>query len=673
MPTQLPNFSQFDPKRFTSEFTELLANHRQKIQQLSAQTNFSWQNFIQPLDDLANQLGKLWSPLSHLNAVMNSDEIRNTYNDCLPKLSDYYTELGQNNSLYLAYQAIQNSDEFKQLDTAQQKVIANALRDFQLSGVALKGKQRQRYQVVQQELATLATKFSENSLDSTQAWQHSVNDETLLAGLPAHAIATAKQKAQEKKLDGWLFTLDAPCYIAVMTYADSNTLRETMYRAYQTRSSELSDDGKFDNSKIMQAILALRHELAALLGFNHFTDYSLATKMAKEPAEIFNFIEQLISKIKPAAEKEFVALQHFAKHNFSVAQLHAWDLAYYSQKAKEHYHAINDEALRPYFPQNHVLQGMFAVIKKLYGITINKIDNADVWHQDVTCYAVTDSQGIICAYLYMDLYARDKKRSGAWMDDYCSRYQLANGELQLPIAYLNCNFSAPINGQPALLTHDDVVTLFHECGHCLHHVLTKINYLDVSGINGVAWDAVELPSQFFENWCWQPESLSLISQHYQTKQPLPTEQINNLLAAKNFQVAMHMARQLEFALFDFRIHHEFNPAEPDRIQTILDDVRQTIAVITPPNFNRFQHSFSHIFAGGYAAGYYSYLWAEVLSADAFSVFMKHGIFDQATGRKFLHTILEQGGSKDALELFIDFRGQAPSVDALLEQNGIETN
>ncbi len=668
MHTHLPLFSKIDLPNIKSQLDELLQQQRQQIAILLQQNSFTWQNLIEPLEQLHNTLQQFWSPISHLKSVMNNPELRQVYNDCLPALSEFSTEMGQNIALYQAYQQLKDK-EYSTLDTAQRKVVDNALRDFTLSGVNLPANDKQRYQQLQQELSRLTTTFEDHLLDATDAWSYPVSDIAQLAGLPEHAIQTARAKAEEKQLPGYLLNLEFPCYLAVMTYADNRALREIVYRAYTTRASELSDDGRYDNTAIINQLLALRLQKANLIGFPTYADYSLATKMAKTPQVVLDFLQQLANISKPQAQQELQALTQFANAIDPSMDLQPWDIAYFSEKLQQQQFNIAEEELRPYFPQPRVLMGMFEIIHRLYGMSVHELSGIDTWHPDVKVFQITDETGQARGIFYIDLYARANKRSGAWMDDYCIRLRTPQS-LQLPVAYLTCNFTAPLGDQPALLTHQEVVTLFHEFGHTLHHLLTQIDYTDVAGINGVPWDAVEFPSQFFENWCWREESITLISAHYISGEPLPSEKLQQLLAAKNFQSAMQMVRQLEFALYDFRLYYEYDPARDDQLFTILQAVRNEVAVIQPPSWNRFQHSFAHIFAGGYSAGYYSYKWAEVLAADAFERFLQEGIFNEKTGRDYLHHILEQGGSRDPLELFIAFRGREPQVSALLTQCGI---
>ena len=669
--TPLPLFSQIKPEHIEPAITQLLNDARAVVdQQLKATTQYTWKNLIEPLENAEDRLNKSWSPVSHMNSVVNSDELREAYNACLPKLSAYSTEMGQNEQLFNAYQVISNSDEFATLDTAQQKIIRNALRDFKLSGVDLDNEKKQRYKDISQELSRLASNYEENLLDATNAWNKLIRDEQDLAGLPDSAMAQAKQTAESRNEEGWMITLQFPSYQAVMTYVDDRELRREHYEAFSTRASDQGPQADlWDNSLIMEQILALRHEKARLLGFNNYAELSLATKMANKPDDVMHFLEDLADRSWRQARKDLAELREFAGQHHGVHDLQSWDLGYYSEKMRQHYYQLSQEEVKAYFPITRVLPGLFAVVEKLYGLNITEIDIFDSWHPDARFFQIHDEAGQLRGQFYTDLYARPKKRGGAWMDD-CVGRKRTDDTIQIPVAYLTCNFTPPTGNDPALLTHDEVITLFHEFGHGLHHMLTKVDHLGVSGINGVEWDAVELPSQFMENWCWEQEALALISGHYQTGETLPDTLFKKMLAAKNFQAGMVMVRQLEFSLFDFRIHQDYNPEKGGRIYEILAQVRGQVAVVQPPKFNRFAHSFSHIFAGGYAAGYYSYKWAEVLSSDAFSLFEEKGIFDREAGNAFLTNVLEQGGSQDAMDLFIKFRGRKPTIDALLRHNGI---
>ncbi|MCF6202315.1 MAG: oligopeptidase A [Methylococcaceae bacterium] len=669
--TTLPQFSKIKPAHVEPAIDALLAEARKVVEQkLIATDSYTWENLIEPIEESEDKLNKAWSPVSHMNSVVDTDELRDAYNACLPKLSEYSTEMGQNKDLYLAFKQISESDIYSSLDLAQQKIITNALRDFHLSGIGLDEKKQQRYKEIKQELSKLSSKYGENVLDATNAWTKVITDKKELAGLPETALSQAKQTAKSQEKDGWVITLQFPSYIAVMTYADNRELRKEHYTAFATRASDQGPDAKkWDNGQIMEDTLALKHEIAQLLGFNNYSEYSLATKMAETPDKVIEFLEDLAEKSLGNAHKDLAELQKFAKEHYGIDELQAWDMTYFSEKMRQHFYQLSQEEVKAYFPETRVIPGLFLVVEKLYGLKISEILDFDSWHDDVRFFQITDEEGSVRGQFYLDLYAREKKRGGAWMDDCVGRKKIAD-KIQIPVAYLTCNFTPPTADTPALLTHDEVMTFFHEFGHGLQHMLTKIDYLGVSGINGVEWDAVELPSQFMENWCWEKEALALISGHYQTNEPLPDDLFQKMLAAKNFQAGMQMVRQLEFSLFDFKIHQNYNPSKGGQIYQILKQIREQVAVVSVPEFNRFAHSFSHIFAGGYAAGYYSYKWAEVLSSDAYSLFEEKGIFDQTTGRSFLHNILEKGGSQDAMELFIDFRGREPTIDALLRHTGI---
>jgi oligopeptidase A len=669
--SELPVFSQIKPEHVQPAIEQLLTEARAVIaRQLQTTEAFSWDNLVEPIDAIEDYLHKAWSPVSHMNSVVNTDALRDAYNACLEKLSEYATETGQNRELYEAYHSIQQGAGFASLTAAQQKTINNALRDFHLSGIDLPAEQQARYKEISQQLSKLASQFEQNLMDATNAWHKVLSNVEELAGLPDSALAQARQTAQAADHDGWMITLQFPSYLAVMTYADNRGLREEHYRAFATRASEQGPDaGKWDNSEIMEQILALRHEKAQLLGFNNYAEYSLATKMAESTQDVNDFLNDLAEKSHAQAQRDLAELQAFAQSEHGLDDLQPWDISYYSEKMRQHFYQLSQEEVKSYFPINKVLPGLFAIVEKLYGLQITQIQDFDTWHPDVSFYQIIDKDGQPRGRFYLDLYARAKKRGGAWMDDCVGRKRYACG-MQYPVAYLVCNFTPPTGDQPALLTHDEVETLFHEFGHGLHHMLTQVDYRGVSGINGVEWDAVELPSQFMENWCWDKQALALISGHHQTGEPLPDSLYAKMLAAKNFQAGMMMVRQLEFSLFDFKIHESYQPAQGGRIYAILQEIRDRVAVVKVPAFNRFAHSFSHIFAGGYAAGYYSYKWAEVLSADAFSLFEERGIFDRATGEAFLHAVLEQGGSQDAMTLFKNFRGREPNIDALLRHNGI---
>jgi len=667
----LPPFSKIKAEHVEPAIDALLAEARQKIADLlTATSDYSWDNLVKPIEDIDEKLSRSWSPVSHMNSVVNSDELREAYNACLPKLSEYGTEMGQNADLFAAYQHVRNRHDFDQLDTSQQKIIENALRDFELSGIGLNDQDKQRYKTLMQELSKLTSKFEENVLDATHGWDKYIDDENLLAGLPETAIALARQSAKKEGKSGWLFSLEFPSYFPIMTYADDRSLREEMYTAYVTRASDQGPQaGKWDNAELIQDILKRRHEAAQLLGFSNYAERSLAKKMASDTDQVIDFLSDLATRSLNMAKEEYEELQNFARDEYTIEKLEAWDNAYYSEKLREHRYAISQEELKPYFPENRVLDGMFAVINKLYGMQVIERHDIDTWHKDVRFFEIQDDQSNPRGQFYLDLYARNKKRGGAWMDE-CIIRTCHEDQVQLPVAYLTCNFSPPVGNDPALFTHDEVITLFHEFGHGLQHMLTKINYMGVSGINGVEWDAVELPSQFMENWCWQKQALAMFARHYKTDEHLPSDMFERLNAAKNFQSGMQMVRQLEFALFDFRMHMEFDPVQPTDVQALIANVREQVSVVVPPTFNRFANSFTHIFSGGYAAGYYSYKWAEVLSSDAFAAFEETDIFDPETGQRFLTSVLEQGGSQRAMDLFVQFRGREPNIDALLRHSGI---
>ncbi|WP_429193030.1 oligopeptidase A [Aeromonas salmonicida] len=668
----LPPFSQIQPEQVQAAVTQAIADCKQKISDVLAQRDsHTWDSLIAPLEEVNDRLARVWSPVSHLNSVLNSEALRAAHDACLPLLSEFQTYVGQHEGLYQAYLGLFESDDFPRLDGAQRKEIQNTLRDFRLSGIGLPAEAQQRYGEIQARLSELASRFSNNVLDATQGWTKLVSDEAELAGLPQSVLAAARQLAEQKGQQGWLFTLDIPSYLPVMMYADNRELRAELYEAFTTRASDQGPNaGKWDNSAIMTELLTLRRELAQLLGFGNYAELSLATKMAEKTEQVVGFLTDLAAKSLPQGKAELEEIRTFAAEHHGQRELAAWDLPYYAEKLKQHKFSISDEQLRPYFPANKVVKGLFEVVKRVFGIKVRERLGIDTWHPDVRFYDIFDAEDELRGSFYLDLYAREHKQGGAWMDVCLGRRYRQDGSLQKPVAYLTCNFNGPVDGKPALFTHDEVVTLFHEFGHGIHHMLTQIDVAGVAGINGVAWDAVELPSQFLENWCWESEALAFISGHHETGEPLPADLLEKMLTARNFQAAMQMLRQLEFALFDFRLHQEFDPANPDQIPTLLAEVRSQVAVMTPPAFNRFQHSFSHIFAGGYAAGYYSYKWAEVLSADAFSRFEEEGIFNPATGQSFLKNILEKGGSKEPMELFRAFRGREPQVDALLRHSGI---
>jgi len=672
---ELPPFSAIKPEHVEPAIRQLIDEnraHRERL--LDGLDQPTWDNFVAPLEAEEDRLEQAWSPVSHLNAVVNSEALREAYNASVALLTEYNTEVSQDRRLYEAFQAVADSPEYDQLSQAQRQSIDYALRDFRLGGVALEGEAKKRYGQIKKRLSELSTQFANNVLDATQAWYKHFTDPQDLAGLPDSALEQAAQAAKQKDLEGYVTTLDIPSFLAVMTYAEDRALRRETYTAFVTRASaegqkaDGSSAAEWDNTAIIDETLALRHELAQLLGFNNYAERSLATKMADSTEQVINFLTELAEKSKPLAEQDVQQLKAFADKE-GCTDLQAWDLAYYSEKLRQEDYALSQEELRPYFPAERVISGLFEVVKRLYGIDIVPVASFDSWHPDVRFYQIY-KDGEHIAGFYFDIFARENKRGGAWMADCRVRRQTESG-VQRPVAFLTCNFTPPVGETPSLLTHDEVTTLFHEFGHGLHHMLTQIDVAAVSGINGVAWDAVELPSQFLENWCWEPDVVPLISGHYKTGEPLPKDLLDKLLAAKNFQSGMQMVRQLEFSLFDFRLHAEYDPNHPKAPQQLLDEVRDQVAVIKPPAFNKFQNSFSHIFAGGYAAGYYSYKWAEVLSADAFSRFEEEGIFNRDTGESFLKEILQQGGSRPPMELFVNFRGREPSIAPLLRHSGID--
>lgn len=667
---KLPPFKAIKAEHVLPAIQTIIAENEEALAlQLKSLTEVSWQTLVEPLENREDRLSQAWAPVSHLNGVMNNAELRQAYGQALAELSAYSTRTTQNAELYKAYLQLSESASFEQLSQPQQQTIRNALRDFRLAGVALPEQQKQRYGEIDARLSELSNQFSNNVLDATQGWYKHVTDAAELQGLPQSTLDAAAQAAKEKQLDGYVLTLDGPVYLTVMTQADNRQLRQEFYTAFATRASDQGPTaGQWNNDELIEEILRLRQEQAALLGFDNYAELSLAPKMARDTAQVTGFLEQLAKQSKPRAQRELAELKAWVSETHRQDDLQAWDIAYSAEKLKEERYAVSQEKLREYFPLDTVLPGLFRVAGTLFDISIHEEPDVETWHSDATFYRI-ERNGQPLAYFYLDLYAREGKRGGAWMADARVRRSTETG-LQLPVAFLTCNFNGPVGDTPALLTHNDVTTLFHEFGHGLHHMLTQIDVAAVSGINGVAWDAVELPSQFMENWCWEKPVLSFLSRHYKTDEPLPDELIDKLIAARNFQSAMLMVRQLEFSLFDFRLHMQYGKPELPGVQALLDDVRREVAAFIPPAFNRFQNSFSHIFAGGYAAGYYSYKWAEVLSADAFSAFEETDIFDKNTGRKFLHEILEKGGSEDAMTLFKNFRGREPQIDALLRHNGM---
>lgn len=665
-----PVFSSIDVSLIETQLDKHLENCKSVIETLKDVPDPSWESLIQPLEEAHNALNLFWSPISHLNSVMNNDELREAYNACRPKLSAYYTDLGQNEHLYNATLALKNRKDFADMSIERQQQIEHSIRDFKLGGVSLVDDQKKRFAHIVQELSRLKTEFSDNVMDATNAWSKLLPEATDLDGLPDSAIAAALQRAKAKDQTGYLINLEFPSYLAVMMFANDRKLREEMYTAFSTRASDQGPHaGTYDNSDNIDTILRLRAEKAVLLGYPSFAHLSVVRKMVEKPDQVLEFLNDMADRAIPQARQEYEELASFAKSTLGIDTLRAWDVAYVSDKLKKQQHDLSDEELKPYFPASKAIPGMFAVVGKLFNLHIDKVDDVDVYHPDVQLYAISDSDGQVRGEFFLDNYARENKRGGAWMDVCATRQRIGNS-IQRPIAYLTCNLTPPVGDDPALLTHMEVTTLFHEFGHGLHHMLTKVEASGVSGINGVEWDAVELPSQFLENWCWQRESIDMISGHYQTGEALPDSLLDKMRSARNFQSAMQLVRQLEFSLFDMHIHLNSTAEQSADVQACLNDIREKVAVVPAPEFNRFQHGFSHIFSGGYSAGYFSYKWAEVLSADAFSRFEEDGIFNEETGRAFLENVLEVGGSRDAMESFTAFRGREPQVDALLRHTGL---
>lgn len=665
----LPPFSLIRPEHVQPAIEQILADNRAAITQILASQGKqpTWAGLVLAMDELNDRLGAAWSPVSHLNAVCNSAELREAYEACLPALSAYSTELGQNRELFEAFVALSNSAQAASFDVAQKTILEHSLRDFRLSGIDLPPEQQQRYAEIQSTLSELGSRFANQMLDATQAWTKHISNEAALAGLTDSAKAQMAAAAQAKGLEGWLISLEFPSYYAVMTYAQDRALREEVYAAYCTRASDQGPNaGQNDNGPVMEEILDLRQELAKLLGFSSFAELSLATKMAESSEQVLNFLRDLAARSKPFAAQDLEQLKAYAAEQ-GCADLQSWDTGFYGEKLREQRYSVSQEALRAYFPIDKVLSGLFEIVQRLYGIEITEQKGFDTWHPDVRLFEIRE-HGQHIGRFFFDLYARANKRGGAWMDGARDHRRMLNGVLQSPVANLVCNFTPAVGGQPALLTHDEVTTLFHEFGHGLHHLLTRIEHAGASGINGVAWDAVELPSQFMENWCWEPESLLLISGHYETGEPLPLDLLAKMMAAKTFQAGLMMVRQLEFSLFDFELHATHGDGR--NVLQVLEGVRDEVSVLRPPAYNRFPNSFAHIFAGGYAAGYYSYKWAEVLSADAFSRFEEEGVLNAETGRAFREAILARGGSQEPMLLFVDFRGREPSIDALLRHSGL---
>ena len=660
----LPDYAAIRAEHAEPAIRAQLAQNRARLAELLAAPSPSFATLVVPFEELQHRLNRVFAPIGHLNAVANSDELRLAYNACLPLLAEYQTEIGQNEALARAYEGIL-ARESGTLTGAQHKVLEYALREFRLAGVRLEPAAQARFKALMQDLARLQSKFEEQVLDATRAFAHEVTDEALLAGLPAHVIERARSDAAARSTPGWRFTLDQPTYLAIVTHADSGELRRVFHEAWVTRASDRGPAaGSFDNGPVMTEILRLRHEAARLLGFDSFAGLSLATKMAGTVPGVIGFLEDLARNYVPAARREFADLEAFAGRT-----LEAWDVAYYAEKLQQERHAVSEEALRLWFPLPRVLEGLFEIARRLYGIRIEEQAGVALWHPDARYFEIHAADGARIGGFYADLYARERKRAGAWMGEVTVRKRLGDLSAQ-PIANLVCNFTPPAPGEPALLRHSDVVTLFHEFGHSLHHLLTRIDYPSLAGINGVPWDAVELPSQLMEQWAWRAEVLPLVSAHVTSGEPLPPALLGRLLGTRTFHAALAAARQLEYALFDFRLHSGARPAGLADVARVIGEVRAQVGAIPAPEFNRFAHSFMHVFSGAYAAGYYSYKWAEVLAADAFAAFAESGVFDATTARRFLDEVLSQGGRCDQMEAFVAFRGHRPDVTPLLRQDGI---
>jgi oligopeptidase A len=663
----LPKFNEIKPEHVSPAVDSLLAEGRGLVEQLATATETpTWENFALKLEDHSEKLGRTWSQVGHMNAVVNSPELREAYNENLAKLTDFYSDLSQDERLYAKYKAIQSSPAFIKLSSTQQKIINNEVRDFKLGGAELPAEEKARFKTISEELSKLGSKFEENIMDNTNDFAHYVENIDELAGIPQDAIEAAASAAKEAGKTGYKFSLHFPSYMPVLQYADNRELREILYRAYATRASEFGKT-EWDNTKLISDILKLKQEEAKMLGFKNYAELSLATKMADTPAQVTEFLDTLAKRAKPYAERDMQELSDYAK-KLGINDMQAWDVAYVSEKLREEKYAFSDQEVKQYFPEDKVLAGLFKVTETIFGVQVRKAD-APLWHKDAAFYEINDSNQKPIAYFYLDLYARNNKRGGAWMDECITRRKKEAG-IELPVAYLTCNFSAPVGGKPALFTHDEVITMFHEFGHGLHHMLTQVDEYGVSGIKGVEWDAVELPSQFMENFCWEWDVLRHMTKHVDTGAQLPRELFDKMVAAKNFQAGMQTVRQIEFSLFDMRLHGDFDPNGKQTALDLIEQVRDEVSVLRPPKWNRFPNSFSHIFAGGYAAGYYSYKWAEVLSADAYSLFEELGVLSEQAGSRFKNEVLAKGGSRPAMESFVAFRGREPSMDALLRHNGM---
>lgn len=671
--TGLPKFNEIKPEHVSPAMDSLLTEGRALIEMLATNKQTpTWDNFVLELENLDEKISRAWSQVGHMNAVVNSPELRKAYNDNLAKLTDFYSDLAQDERLYAKYRAIKNATEFANLSATQQKIISNEVRDFKLGGAELPADKKARFKAISEELSKLSAKFEENVLDTTNEYALYIENAVDLAGIPEDVLQTAKNAAKADNKSGYKFTLHFPSYLPVLQYGDNRDLREKLYRAYATRASEFGkpdENGniKFDNTPLITQLLRLKQEEALLLDFNNFAELSLATKMAETPKHVVEFLETLASRAKPYAEQDMSELVTYAS-KLGIDDMQAWDVAYVSEKLREAKYAFSDQEVKQYFPEEKVLTGLFKVVETIFGVFVKKT-SAQTWHADAHFYEILRHDGTLVGQFYLDLYARNNKRGGAWMDEAITR-RIVDDNLTTPVAYLTCNFSAPVGGKPALFTHDEVITMFHEFGHGLHHMLTEVDDYSVSGIKGVEWDAVELPSQFMENFCWEWDVLRHMTQHVDTGAQLPRELFDKMVAAKNFQAGMQTVRQIEFSLFDIKLHSEFDPNGTKTPLDLIEEVRDQVAVVRPPKWNRFPNNFSHIFAGGYAAGYYSYKWAEVLSADAYSLFEENGVLCEATGQKFWQEILARGGSRTAMESFVAFRGREPNIDALLRHNGM---
>ncbi|MFQ5344379.1 MAG: M3 family metallopeptidase [Mariprofundus sp.] len=664
--TALPLFHEIQPEHVLPALGHALDEARKTVTELVELTDPTWDSLMLPLEALDERLSRIWGPVTHLNAVCDSPALRPVYQQGVSKMTQWGAELAQNEALFAAMKAVRERDDFADLSNERQQVLEHALRDFRLSGAELEGDAKERFKAIKMRMSELATTFEQHVLDATRAFELLLSNASELTGLPESVRDAARQRAKADKKEGWLFTLDAPSYIPFMQYAERRDLRKQMYTAFVTRATS----GDLDNTPVIDELLSLRAEAATLLGFANYAACSLATKMAVDVDEVTAFLRQLVEKSKTVAEKEMAELRAFAAAELDLPELEAWDIPFASEKLRLKTYAISQEELKPWFPEKRVLAGMFGLVERLYDITIRENAAAPKWHETVRFFEIFDDHAQKIASFYLDPYARPHKRGGAWMDECVVRWKRADGSLQLPVAYLVCNFDAPVGDKPALWTHDEVTTLFHEFGHGLHHMLTRGTELGVSGIRGVPWDAVELPSQFMENFCWEREVVNLFARHFESAESLPDKMFDKMLAAKNFHSAMQMLRQIEFSLFDIVLHSEHQPDTGETVQDVLDRVRKEVAVVRPPAFNKFQNSFSHIFAGGYAAGYYSYKWAEVLSADAYAAFEEEGVLNADTAKRFREHILSVGGSRDIMDAFIAFRGRKPTVDALLRHAGL---